>query len=240
MRYLIVVIYILLVACSPQTDPQDIVDKAIETAGGEKFLNSTISFDFRGRHYITKRNGGTFSHERVFKDSINTIHDFLTNERFYREINGVKTAVPDSMAVKYTRSVNSTIYFALLPYGLNDAAVKKKFLGKTTFENQPYFTVEVTFAREGGGEDYNDVFLYWIHEKNFTVDYMAYLYYTDGGGLRFRKAINPRNVNGILFQDYINYQPKHDSVTIDQIENVYKQNLLEELSRIELTNITVQ
>jgi hypothetical protein len=239
MRYLIVVISILLIACSSQTDPQDIVDKAIETAGGEKFLNSAISFDFRGRHYITKRNGGTFSHERVFKDSLKTTHDFLTNEGFYREINGVKTAVPDSMAVKYTRSVNSTIYFALLPYGLNDAAVKKKFLGKTTFENQSYFTVEVTFAKEGGGEDFNDVFLYWIHEKNFTVDYMAYLYYTDGGGLRFRKAINPRNVNGILFHDYINYQPKDDSVTINQIETVYKQNLLEELSRIELTNITV-
>jgi len=239
MRYLICLVSILAIACSSQTDPQDIIDNAIETAGGEKFLNSTISFDFRGRHYITRRNGGTFSHERVFKDSVSTIHDFLTNEGFYREVNGVKTAIPDSMAAKYTRSVNSTIYFALLPYGLNDPAVKKKFLGKTSFEDQPYFTIEITFEKEEGGEDFNDVFLYWIHEKNFTVDYMAYLYYTDGGGLRFRKAFNPRKVNEILFQDYINYQPKDDSVSIDKIENAYKQNLLEELSRIELTNITV-
>lgn len=144
------------------------------------------------------------------------------------------------MAAKYTRSVNSTIYFALLPYGLNDPAVRKKYLGKTTFEGQPYFTIEVTFKKEGGGEDFNDVFLYWIHEKNFTMDYMAYLYYTDGGGLRFRKAYNPRKVNGILFQDFINYQPKDDSVSIAQIENAYKQNLLEELSRIEVTNIQVK
>ncbi|MBA4054870.1 MAG: hypothetical protein C0490_09175, partial [Marivirga sp.] len=143
MRYLIGLFSILVIACSSQTDPQNIIDKAIETAGGEKFLNSTISFDFRGRHYITRRKGGIFSHERVFKDSVSTIHDFLTNEGFHREVNGVKAVIPDSMAAKYTRSVNSTIYFALLPYGLNDPAVKKKFLGKTAFDSQPYFIVEV-------------------------------------------------------------------------------------------------
>ncbi len=240
MRHLIFLFFILLIACSSKTDPQGIVDKAIETAGGKKFLNSTISFDFRGRHYVTRRDGGTFSHERIFKDSLNTIHDFLTNEGFQRETNGERTEVPDSMAAKYARSVNSTIYFALLPYGLNDPAVQKKFLNQTTFEDQPYFTIEVTFKKEDGGEDFNDVFLYWIHEKNFTVDYLAYLYYTDGGGLRFRKAYNPRKVNGILFQDYINYEPKDDSVTIDKIESAYKENLLQELSRIEISNITVE
>ena len=112
-------------------------------------------------------------------------------------------------------------------------------LGKTSFDGQSYFTVQITFAQEGGGEDFNDIFLYWIHESQFTIDYMAYLYYTDGGGLRLRKAINPRKINGILFQDYINYEPKEDSVTIDMMEALYKQNALKELSRIELKNIKV-
>jgi hypothetical protein len=39
------------------------------------------------------------------------------------------------------------------------------------------------------------------------------------------KAINPRKVNGILFQDYVNYKPKSDAVTIGQIESLYKQML---------------
>lgn len=240
MKYSLAFLSILIIACSSNlTDPQKIIDKAIEVAGGDKFLKSTIEFDFRNRHYITRRTGGTFSHERIFNDSAATIHDYLTNEGFYREINDERAIIPDSMAAKYTRSVNSTIYFALLPYGLNDPAVKKKFLGKTTFDGQPYFTLEITFAQEGGGEDFNDIFLYWVHEKTFTIDYMAYLYYTDGGGLRFRKAYNPRKVNGILFLDYINYKPKEDSATIDQIEDLYKQNALEELSKIELKNIKV-
>jgi len=239
MKYLLPVLSMLVIACSSNPDPQRIIDRAIETAGGKKFERSTIAFDFRNRHYITHRDGGKYSHERVFNDSTNTIHDYLTNDGFHREINGEKASVPDTMAVKYARSVNSTIYFALLPYGLNDAAVKKKFLGKTTINDQPYFIIEITFAQEGGGEDFNDVFLYWIHEQNYTMDYVAYLYFTDGGGLRLRKAYNPRMINGILFQDYINYAANADSATVYQMEALYKQNLLEELSRIELENITV-
>lgn len=240
MKYSLALISVLIVACSSNiTDPQKIIDKAVEVAGGDKFTKSTIEFDFRDRHYITRRKGGTFSHERVFKTSTDTVHDYLTNDGFHREINGEKVTTPDSMAVKYARSVNSTIYFALLPYGLNDPAVKKKLLGKTTIDGQPYYSIEITFEQEGGGEDFNDIFLYWIHEKNFTMDYMAYLYFTDGGGLRFRKAYNPRKVNGFLFQDYINYKSNDDSATIEQLEALYKQERLEELSRIELKNISV-
>ena len=241
MKYIFLFASALLFSCSSDTsESQKIIDKAIEVYGGDKFSKSTIEFDFRERHYVTRRNEGVFSHERIFKDTAdNVIHDYLTNDGFHREINDKPASVPDTMAVKYTRSVNSTIYFALLPYGLNDPAVRKKLLGKTTFNGEPYFTVEVTFEQEGGGEDFNDIFLYWIHEKTFTLDYMAYLYFTDGGGLRFRRAYNRREVNGISLQDYVNYQPKGDSTTIYQMERLYKADSLEELSKIELINIQV-
>jgi len=241
MKYIFVFVAFTISGCSfNSTDPQQIIDKAIENAGGEKFLKSTIEFDFRNRHYVTRRKDGVYSHERIFGDSANTTHDFLTNDGFRREVNNAQVVVPDTMAVKYSNSVNSTIYFALLPFGLNDPAVRKKFIGKSTLDGESYFVIEVTFAQEEGGNDFTDVFLYWIHDKEFTVDYLAYLYYSEGGGLRFRKAFNSRKVNGILFQDYINYQPRGDSATLNEIESLYKQGALEELSRIELTNISVQ
>jgi hypothetical protein len=241
MKFHVAFILLVMSGCTQSSiDPQSIVDQAIEKAGGEKFTKCTIEFDFRDRHYVTRRRGGIFSHERIFKSSGDTVHDYLTNDGFYREINNSRVSVPDSMAVKYSNSVNSTIYFALLPYGLNDSAVKKKFLRKTILDNEPYYVIEITFDQQGGGNDYTDVFLYWIHEKNLVVDYLAYLYYTDGGGIRFRKAFNPRMVNGVLFQDYINYQPRADSAKIDDVESLYKRNDLKELSRIELTNITVR
>jgi hypothetical protein len=223
-----------------QPDPQNIIDNAIETAGGGKYLHSVIEFDFRDRHYVAKREEGKFSYERIFKDSINTTHDFVTNDGFKREINNTITEVAEEMKVRYTSSINSVIYFALLPYALNDAAVIKEFLGETTIDEKAYHKVKITFQQDGGGEDFEDVFIYWIDKKEFTIEYMAYSYEeSDGVGLRFRKAYNPRKVNGILFQDYINYKPKGE-VPITELEELYLNGELEELSKIELTNIQVK
>ena len=222
-------------ACeSNLTDAQTIMDKAFETAGGQKYLQSTITFDFRQRHYVATRNGGAYSYERITQDSTDTIHDFVSNEGYRREINGAAVHVPDSMAARYTSSTNSVIYFALLPYGLNDPAVNKKLLGETTIKGKPYYLVQVTFNPEGGGEDFEDVFLYWIHQKDFTIDYLAYSFEEeDETSFRFREAYNARVINGIRFQDYINYSPEDNSIPLDSAESFYKKGKLEELSRIE-------
>ncbi|MFZ5971607.1 MAG: DUF6503 family protein [Bacteroidota bacterium] len=239
-KYIFYLLIFSLAGCGVGNNPQKIVDKAIEVHGGELFLNSTVEFDFRDRHYVAFRNGGTYRYERIWRDSTGSYRDVLSNDGFYREVEGAKVDLPDSMAAKYTRSVNSVVYFALLPYGLNDAAVRKKWLGETTLKDQPYYKIEVTFAEEGGGEDHTDVFHYWIHQEKFTVDYLAYLYHTDGGGIRFREAINPRNINGMLLQDYINYEPPSKSASLDEMEELFRQGSLKELSRIALENISVK
>jgi hypothetical protein len=223
------------------TDPQKIIDKSIEVAGGEKYLNTTIEFNFRGRHYIAKRNGGSFSYERIFQDSIGTIRDIVSNKGHIREINGMMEVLPDSMSVKYTASTNSVIYFALLPYGLNDPSVRKKYLGDTMIENKIFYKVEITFEQEGGGEDFQDVFQYWINREDFTIGYMAYSFSeNDETSLRFRKAINTRKVNGVQFYDYINYKPKANSVKMEELELLFTKGELEELSKIELLDIEVK
>jgi hypothetical protein len=232
---------ILFFSCNSNlTDPQKIIDKAIAASGGDKYLDATIEFDFRDRHYVSSRKGGLFTHERITKDSTSTIHDFLSNDGFRREVNGSAVKVVDSMKVKYTASVNSVVYFALLPYGLNDASVKKKFLRETQLEGKEQYVVEITFGEEGGGEDFEDVFIYWIDKKDFTINYMAYSYEEGKGiGYRFRKAYNPRRVNGILFFDYINYQPTVDT-KLSQLEELYTKGELKELSKIEILNIEVK
>ncbi len=236
-----IILFTVQSCSSDLSDPQKIVDSAIRLYGGEKYLHSTIEFDFRDRHYIAKREVGQFSKERIFfKDSTSIVHDILTNESFVRKIDDKVVSLPDSMAKKYTASINSVIYFALLPYGLNDPSVKKKFLGTMILEGQPYYKVEVTFG-EGGGEGYQDMFYYWIHQKNFTVDYLAYFYQENNvWDIRFRKAMNRREINGIVFQDYINYKPKVLDEKFAEIEELFTSGRLEELSRIVLENITVR
>lgn len=237
----ILLLSVFAIGCKGKlTDPQEIIGKAIETAGGDKYLNSTIEFDFRDIHYIARRNGGAFSYERVFEDSLGTIHDMVTNDGFKREINGQVVVVHDTMATKYTSSTNSVNYFALLPYGLNDAAVNKKYLGETTIDDQNYYKVQVTFSADGGGEDHEDVYLYWINQETFAVDYLAYSFAElDETSFRFRTAYNPRVVNGIRFQDYVNYKPVDNSFTVDEAEELYKKGELLELSKIITENVEV-
>jgi hypothetical protein len=233
---------LLLFSCN-SNDPQKIIDRAIQASGGEKYLHATVEFDFRGRHYVGTRDGGKFSYERIFKndkDSTQTIHDFITNEGFKREINGNTADVPDSMKIKYTASVNSVLYFALLPYGLNDQSVKKRFLGESTMDGKSYYKIEIKFGQEGGGEDYEDTYNYWINASDFTIGFIAYSYAEDDGiGYRLRKAYNPRRVNGILFSDYVNYMP-NGNFKLEDLEELYKKNELKELSKIENTNIQVK
>ncbi len=237
---LLIIITVLASCESKLTDPQTIVDKAIEASGGDKYLNLNVEYDFRDKHYIAKRSGGSYSYERVFEDSLGTIHDILTNEGFTRKINGEKINLPDTMAAKYGSSTNSVNYFALLPYGLNDAAVIKKYLGETTIKDKDYYKIQVTFSADGGGEDHEDVYLYWINKETFTMDYLAYSFAEkDETSFRFREAYNPRVIEGIRFQDYINYKPENNTFTVDQAEELYKEGKLVELSRIDTENPVV-
>ncbi len=239
---LLVSVCVLLISCD-QNSPQQIIDKAIAAAGGDFYLNSIIEFDFRGRHYVANRKGGKFSYERIFqndKDSTQQIHDFVSNEGFRRIINDSLVEVPDTMKVKYTASVNSVLYFALLPYGLNDPSVRKKWLGETELDGKSYFKIEITFKQQGGGEDFEDTFIYWIDQSDYTIGYLAYSFQEDGkADCRFRKAVNGRVIDGIRFSDYVNYAPTK-TTPLAEMEAQYKSGGLKELSRIENTNVVVK
>jgi superfamily I DNA/RNA helicase len=239
----IVAICLLIVACKTETPltAQDVVDKTIEVSGGDKYLNAEIDFDFRDMHYRSVREGGKFQYERQFQDSIGTIKDVLNNDGFQRYVNDALTEISDSMAVKYTASVNSVHYFALLPYGLNDAAVNKSSLGEVTIKNKVYHKIKVTFSQEGGGEDYEDVFVYWIDAETFKADYIAYSYIEDDGvGIRFREAYNERMVNGLRFVDYNNYKSEDATMDVIGLDKAFESGSLKLLSKIELENIVVQ
>ena len=220
---------------------QQIIDQAIVAHGAAKVANSRIEFDFRGRHYVSNREGGVFTYERIFTDTSSgeKIRDVLNNNGFFREVDGRRVDLSARDSAAYANSVNSVIYFALLPYYLNDPAVEKEYLGETTIKGESYHEVKITFRQEGGGKDFQDEFIYWIHRERHTMDYLAYNYDTDETGARFREAYNIRTVGGIRFADYINYKPKEETMKVATFDDLYGQNQLEELSRIELENVEV-
>jgi len=234
----------ILVSCNQEnkTNAQDIINKAIEVSGGTKYETSTISFDFRDKHYKAIRNNGVFELSREFKDSVNVIKDILSNNGFQRFVNDELVKVVDSMAPRYSSSVNSVHYFSVLPFGLNDSAVIKTFISEVSIKEDTYYKIKVTFNQDGGGDDFEDIFVYWLNAKNYKLDYLAYLTYNRDRSidLRFREAYNERYVNGIRFVDYNNYKPNDMSVDLMNLDTMFKNNELKLLSKIENKNISVK
>lgn len=221
-------------------DADAIVTRCIAMHGGDLYENSIIEFDFRGRHYRLERNSGRYAYHRIFTDSAETYHDVLNNDGFRRAINDQPVPVSDDWAKRYSNSINSVAYFALLPFGLNDPAVNKNLTGEEEVEGNHYYKVHVTFSQDGGGDHFEDVFVYWINKQNFTMDYFGYYYLTDGGGIRFRKAVNQRTEGGIIFSDHINFKGKDTDSDVAGLARKYENGLLEKLSEIDLENLQVR
>ena len=247
MKYLYLVLFgLMLFNCKEEKSEiklsaDEIVTKSIEKSGGKAFDNSVIRFDFRDKFYVARRNIGQFSLIRMFKDGNDSVFDLLTNNNFDRFINDSRVILEDSMKAKFSASVNSVHYFSVLPYGLNAEAVNKTLLGEEQIKKKNYYKIKITFNPNGGGEDYEDVFVYWIDNENFKVDYLAYSYNEeDGVGMRFREAFNERYIEGIRFVDYNNYKTENNELDLFDLGEAFEENKLKFLSKIELKNIEVE
>jgi len=244
MKYLIVLILALFViSCQEekeQISADEIITKTIENAGGDIYKRATVQFKFRENTYKSIRNGGEFQLERIVSDSAGTFRDVVSNTGFQRFKNDSLIHVPDSMAVRYSGSVNSVHYFAHLPYGLNDKAVNKKLVGDAEINGEPYYQLKITFQQDGGGAAHHDEFLYWIHKDKFTIDYLAYKFMENKGGIRFREANNLRIIQGIRFVDYNNYKIDDFTTDLCKLEELFVEGKLELLSTIKTEDVEVE
>lgn len=230
-------------ATQPANRAQAIVDQAIATHGGDVLQNAVVEFDFRDKHFKITRKDGLFSYERTYTDSTGAVREVLNNDGIYREVNGSRVSLSEDEKSRLATPLNSVPYFALLPFNLNDPAVIKQYLGETSIEGEPYHKVEVTFRRAGGGTDYEDRFIYWFHRDRRTMDYLAYAYYRDETGTRFRQAFNVRTIGGVRFADYHNFisdsLPTPDTA-IERYDEFFQSGAVELLSEIILDDVTVE
>lgn len=231
--------FILCVAaCTPTTDAQLIVDDAINAHG--LGLNSGFEFDFRNKHYSKQNLDKGLLYTRSFSDSKHTYQDSVFNySTFIRYVDDSLSSTNPGCSEQHARSVHSVFYFFQLPLGLNDEAVVKEFVEQNILHGKSYNKVKITFKEEGGGEDYDDEFLYWFNAQTKELDFMAYAYAANGGGIRFRKAVNKRKVDGILFQDYLNYRPASKEITLTELDDLFEQGELIEVSQILNENIKI-
>jgi hypothetical protein len=213
-----------------------LVNKAIEAHGGDLYDKADYSFVFREKKYRFKNSASSFEYSSEVQKNDSLIKDVLINDTFKRYINNNLQSLNKEEIAKYSEALNSVIYFATLPYKLQDASVNRKFIEETTIKNKQYDVVGVTFVQEGGGKDFDDEFHYWINKRTHKVDYLAYSYRTNDGGVRFRTAFNTRVIDGATFQDYINYEAPIETPLKD-LPKLYELGKLKELSQILTENV---
>ena len=229
-------------ASGAPADVQAVVDSAIARHGGGVLDNARIEFDFRDYHFVLDRNDGMFSYSRTYTDSTGRVHEeIINNDGIFKNIDGEAVPVDSTLYRRIGDNVNSVAYFTLLPNPLNDPAVIKEDLGTVSMKGEPYRKVGITFRQEGGGRDYQDRFLVWIHEEDYTMDYFAYYYFTDETGSRFRVADSIHSVGGVRLADYLNLT--RDSLTartIDRYDRLFNADSLRLVSEVRIRNVTVE
>lgn len=220
----------------PITQADKILSKAIKAHGGKKYDYAHYEFVFRKKKYTFNNEGQKYTYTSSSTKDGQQIIDILNNDGITRTINGTAASLSEKQKRGYTSSLNSVIYFATLPHKLRDPAVNKSYIGTTDIKGQSYDVLHIYFNKENGGVDHDDNFYYWINSKTNRIDYLAYNYKVNNGGVRFRSAYNTTIVDGILFQDYVNYKAPVGT-PLGMLPKLFEKNELKELSLIETKNI---
>ncbi|MFB9054846.1 DUF6503 family protein [Formosa undariae] len=218
------------------SESEKIINETILAHGGDLYNTANYSFVFRKNTFQFKNNHSEYVYSKTYEKEGSEIIDVLDNGSFSRMINGKAVELSDKDIASGTGSINSVIYFTTLPYKLNDEAVNSKLMESTSIKGEQYETIQVTFNEDGGGEDHDDEYYYWINKNTKKIDYLAYNYSVNKGGVRFRTAFNKRVVDGITFQDYINYEAEVGTPLKD-LPMLFEANKLKELSEIKTENV---
>lgn len=230
---------LLVGACQGGPDAAAVVERGIEAHGGAIFEDARITFGFRGEEWSVERSDGRFRYEREYRDDEGRwVVEGMSNDSTYRRVDGEPVDLDEEARAQVELDVNSVVYFAFLPFRLDDPPVRARYLGERDIQGERYHTVEVTFQEEGGGPDWEDRFIHWFHAGEGTLDYLAYRYYRDDGGTRFREAVNRRDRSGILVQDHVNHRVEGIGDIADYPDSL-EAGALEHVSDVELERVEV-
>ena len=217
-----------------------IIMKSIVFHGQANLDGKDLSFTFRDKEYDAIIDSSDFVYTRSFtNDDDQTVVDQLSNDGFMRWIEGEMQQLEAKYADAYSASVNGVMYFTLLPWKLSDPAVISSYSGLDTINEIVYHRIKVSFSEEGGGEDFEDEFMYWFKTTNCEMDYLAYSYMEKEVGMRFRAAKNKSKVGEAIFQQYDNYKVDPSKYALEDLLKAFSKKELTLLSEIINTNISL-
>lgn len=221
----------------------DIVARAIEHHGGDRYRHSETSLELcsgSGCYRVRVRtDGGLYEHEvsGPYRGRTRTVR--ADNESVSVRRDGEPLAVLPEARQALRDWAMARIYFAFLPYRLEDPGVVRQDLGLEEWDGRPLRRVGVGFAA-GSSTDAEDEYVYWFDPETARLEQFAYSFTGRPGGLRFRRLGNYRRVGGILFFDQTNLGVEGPDLRVGQITPEFVRERMRVVSEIELRDIRVE
>lgn len=220
-----------------------IVDQAIAHHGGERYRASESELDICSKsgcfHVTARLEGDRYGLTAAGEVRNGERRVRITNESVERWENGTPVPVPAEDEQALRDWVMARVYFAFLPFRLDDDSVYKEDLGLERWGDRDLHKVKVTF-KPGTSTDADDQYLYWFDPTSGQVEQFAYSYGGSNPGLRFRRAFNHRRIGGILFFDQENLGIEGEGLRVDQLDSAFVAKRLRQVSTVTLRNIEVR
>jgi hypothetical protein len=223
--------------------PIEIVARAIEHHGGEIYRNSEVSLELcsgSGCYQLTVRTqGGLYRHQvrGPYRGRERVV--IADNDSVSVRLDGEPATVEPEARQAARNWATARIYFAFLPYRLNDPGVLQQDLGIEQWEGRRLHKVKVGFVA-GSSTDADDEYLYWFDPETARLEQFAYSFSGRPGGLRFRRLSNYRRVGGVLFFDQSNLGVEAPDLGVDQIDPAFVRQRMRQVSEVELRDIKVR
>lgn len=230
-----------LATAEDKVERLSIVDRAIEHHGGALSSGSVTELEtcsLSGCSSVRATvDGGLF--EYVVRGKVRDAERRVraTNDEVELWLDGRPVPVAGHEAQAMRDWAMARVYFAFLPYRLNDPGVWKEDLGLETWEGRDLHKVKVSFTPESSTHA-DDEYLYWFDPETAELVQFAYSYSTSNEGLRFRRLFNARRVGGILFADQENWGVEGPGLSVDLMTPEYVAGL-RRVSTVELRNVSV-
>ena len=221
----------------------EIVARAIEHHGGELYRHSETSLTLcsgSGCYRIRSRvDGGLYEHEvsgpyRGAERRVLASNDSLAAWR-----DGQPLAPSPELSAALRDWAMARVYFAFLPFRLEDPDVLQEDLGVEEWEGRRLRRVKVGFVA-GTSTDAEDEYLYWFDPDSGRLEQFAYSFSGRPGGLRFRRLSNYRRIGGILFFDQTNLGVDGEGLSVDQVRPEFVARRMRPVSEVTLRNVTVR
>lgn len=206
--------------------PKELLQKSMQAHGGENhFKTSLISFkientafnlqyDDNGRaNFKQVREVKAATHSLSYESGLIEYHinDSLQPQESYSQ----RMAEISLFGFLYTFSI---------PFNLttNDVILSRQ--SNVTIRRKNYYTLDVQFTKIPDTPE--DHFLLYIDTETYEIKYVALQHDLSGSRVQFRRMIDSKRVDNILFQDYILFHAKDSLTTLNNMyENFNKSNL---------------